>query len=179
MSVTEGIIANTTDVHTYSTICCFVAGTLVMTDQGAVAIEQLNECIHTIRNKPIVGITRNITPDKFLICIEKGSLYLNTPSEDTIMTTSHKVLYRGCLTNAGDLKLPGVKHVQYHKETLYNVLMESYNIMSVNNMVVETLHPDNLLAKLYRASKTRSLEERNSLVNEQTIEYIRAVALKA
>jgi hypothetical protein len=60
--------------------------------------------------------------------------------------------------------------------------MESYNIMSVNNMVVETLHPDNLLAKLHRASKARSLEEHNSLVdavNEKTIEYIRTVSLKA
>ena len=34
-------------------------------------------------------------------------------------------------------------------DQLYNVLMEEYNIMLVNNMEVETLHPDNPIAKLY------------------------------
>ena len=32
-------------------------------------------------------------------------------------------------------------------DQLYNVLMEEYNIMLVNNMEVETLHPDNPVAK--------------------------------
>ena len=39
--------------------------------------------------------------------------------------------------------------IKNNMEKLYNVLMEEYNIMLVNNMEVETLHPDNPIAKLY------------------------------
>jgi hypothetical protein len=43
----------------------------------------------------------------------------------------------------------GVRKVKYNQEMLYNILMEDYNIINVNNLMCETLHPNNLIAKLY------------------------------
>ena len=43
-----------------------------------------------------------------------------------------------------------VKRVNYTGELLYNVLLENYGVMSVNNLICETLHPNNLIAKIYR-----------------------------
>ncbi len=157
---------------------CLVAGTKVLTDQGYVAIEHIIEGVNTINKKPVVGITRNVTPERFLIRIAKGALGQNVPSEDTVMTSKHKVLHLGKLVEAGTLVLPGVSRVVYNGSTLYNVLQDQYGIMFVNNMIVETLHPDNLLAKIYRETKGKSLEEYNALidaVNARTINYLQSV----
>jgi hypothetical protein len=37
----------------------------------------------------------------------------------------------------------------YDNKILYNILMENYNTMTVNNMIVDTLHPKNIVAQLY------------------------------
>jgi hypothetical protein len=37
---------------------------------------------------------------------------------------------------------------------MFNVLLDTYEVMYVNNMLCETLHPDNIIAKLY-GIKTR------------------------
>ena len=46
----------------------------------------------------------------------------------------------------------GVKKVKYNGEVLYNILMENYSLVSVNNLVCETLHPENIIAKLYTSN---------------------------
>jgi hypothetical protein len=153
---------------------CFVAGTKIKTDQGIINIEKMNEFC-SVNGKPVVAITRNVTPDKYLICIEKDALYPNMPSEDTVLSYNHKVLYKGTLVAAGLLRAPGVKRVPYKKEVLYNVLLDNYAIMSANNMIVETLHPDNILAKMYREMKGKSLAFCNELVeavNKRTVAYL-------
>ena len=43
-----------------------------------------------------------------------------------------------------------VYKVNYTGEILYNVLMEGHEKINVNNIVCETLHPKNIIAKLYR-----------------------------
>jgi hypothetical protein len=131
---------------------CFPAGTPIKTDQGIFPIEKLKPSRHTINQRAIKHITKTVTQDTHLICFEKNALGPNIPSEKTIMTKDHKVLYEGLsyipayqfLTRSNK-----VKKVPYNGEILYNVLMKNYGTMQVNNLICETLHPDNVIAKLY------------------------------
>ena len=42
-----------------------------------------------------------------------------------------------------------VTKIKYNKSILYNILLDKHSVIHVNNMVCETLHPDNIIAKLY------------------------------
>jgi len=54
-------------------------------------------------------------------------------------------------------KYTGVKKVKYEGEVLYNVLLENHDKMIVNNLICETLHPQNEVAQLYNVlNKTKS-----------------------
>ena len=75
---------------------------------------------------------------------------MNIPSQRTIMTPGHEVLYKGKLVQAKHLlgRLEGVHAIPYNgKDILYNVVKEKHGLMRVNNMVLETLHPENKVAK--------------------------------
>jgi hypothetical protein len=130
---------------------CFPAGTPIQTDQGIIAIEKINPAIHTIRKKPIVDITKTITADKYLVRFKKNALGLNYPTNNTLMSKEHKVYYQGKMCEAKTFldKFENVVKVKYTGEILYNVLMEDYSKIRVNNLMCETLHPDNIIAKLY------------------------------
>ena len=67
------------------------------------------------------------------------------------MTKEHKLYYQGKMREANDFlgKFEKVVKVKYTGEILYNVLMEEYSQMRVNNLICETLHPSNVIAKLY------------------------------
>jgi hypothetical protein len=54
--------------------------------------------------------------------------------------------------------------VKYTGEVLYNVLLPTHSRMSVNGLVCETLHPENIIAKLY--TKKYSEAERNAMIRE-------------
>jgi hypothetical protein len=129
---------------------CLVAGTPIVTDQGIVRIEQIDTTKHTIGNKRIVAVTKTITPEKHLVVFEKDSIAINCPSQRTIMTPGHEVLYKGKLVQSKHFvgRLDGVHTIPYNgKDILYNVLLEQHGLMKVNNMVLETLHPSNKVAK--------------------------------
>ena len=131
---------------------CFPSKTPIQTDQGIIAIEKINPSIHTINNKKIVHITKTISKDEYLVCFKKDSLGPNYPSADTTMSKEHKVYYAGKMTEAGEL-MDGIK-VEYNGEILYNILMEEYSQIVVNNLICETLHPDNIVSKMYMGKKT-------------------------
>ena len=59
-------------------------------------------------------------------------------------------------------KIKGVTKHPYHKEILYNVLLEEYSVINVNNLTAETLHPKNIVAKLY--NPLLSLADKDTLV---------------
>ena len=127
-----------------------MAGTPIVTDQGIVRIEQIDTTKHTIGNKRIVAVTKTITPEKHLVVFEKDSIAINCPSQRTIMTPGHEVLYKGKLVQSKHFvgRLDGVHTIPYNgKDILYNVLLEQHGLMKVNNMVLETLHPSNKVAK--------------------------------
>jgi len=127
---------------------CFLSGTPVVTDQGQIAIDRINPSVHTIRYKKIVAITQTVTDDSCLIQLDKHVIANNVPSHDTIISRFHKVLYKGQMICAKDV--PSAKKIAYEGQLLYNVLLEDYEKMVVNNLIVDTLHPRNRLAILSR-----------------------------
>jgi hypothetical protein len=143
----NGFLAKYTTNHNEP--ICLVSGTPILTDQGIVAIEKIDTAVHTISGKRIVAVTKAITPEKNLICFEPHSVAINCPTKRTIMTPGHEVLYKGKLVQAKHFvgKLNGVHTVPYDGKVVYNVLLQQHGVMSVNNMVVETLHPQNKVAK--------------------------------
>jgi len=94
---------------------CFVAGTPVNTDQGAIAIDKLDVSKHTIRGKPIVAVTKTIADEKHLVRIRKDALAKNVPSQDTLTTQNHTFFYNGNMVKANKLvsQLDNVGLVKY------------------------------------------------------------------
>jgi hypothetical protein len=152
---------------------CFIAGTPITCNQGNIPIEKINPDIHTICNKKIVGITKTITQDKYLVCFEKDALGTNFPSQKTIISKTHSILYRGNMRQSKQFVgiNDKVYKIKYRKEVLYNVLMEKHDKMLVNNLICETLHPENGMAKLYRKLQKLNPEEQNDLINNYN-EYV-------
>lgn len=130
---------------------CFPAGTFVLTDQGEVAIQNINKKVHTINGQEIVAVTETISPDPYLICIEKHSLGPQVPNRRTLISKEHKVMCDHKMVSAEYLAeyIPTIHKVCYGREKLYNVLLREHSTMHVHNLKVETLHPENVLAKLY------------------------------
>ena len=137
---------------------CFPAGTPIQTDQGVTAIDQLVPGEHTLRGKSIIAITQTRPLQKHIICFEKDSIGKNVPSQQTLCSKEHKVLYRGEMIKARDLAdmCKNVKKIAYNGETLYNVLLEKHSKMLVNNMICETLHPENITAKFAKKSSNKT-----------------------
>jgi hypothetical protein len=147
---------------------CFPAGTLITTDQEIIAIEKIIPEVHTIDDKKITAITKTISSNDFLVCFEKHALGNNIPSRKTIMTHIHEVFYNGKMRKAIDFidTYENVYKVKYRGEILYNVLMEKHDKMEVNNMICETLNPQNRIASLYSLIKNLSPEEQRRICKE-------------
>jgi len=141
---------------------CFPAKTPITTDQGNIPIEKIDPKIHTINDKPILAITQTISQDNYLVCFEKNALGLNCPNEKTIMSRDHKIYYNGKMIEACKFigYVENVSKIEYTGDILYNVLMEDYDKMQVNNLVCETLHPENTIAKLYRSNLTEECKNK-------------------
>jgi hypothetical protein len=147
----------TTYYHSYEIFpyapICFVAGKEIQTDQGTIFIENINPKINTINNKKIVALTQTISPEKYLVCIEKNALGNNIPSKQTFVSRSHKIYYQSQMFKTFELldikELKGITLVKYKKQPLYNVLLKKYYKMIANNMKVETLNPTSPVALLY------------------------------
>ena len=137
---------------------CFPAGTPVLTDQGIVPIEKICPDIHTIYKKKIIAVTQTITNENSLVCIEKNALQKRVPNKKTIISRCHSIFYNGKMVQARELvkKVENVRIVKYNNELLYNILMEKHEKMIVNNMMVETLDPENIIAKLYSNNYSQS-----------------------
>lgn len=164
-----------TVTETSNTPICFPAGTLVLTDQGEIAIDKLNVKKHTISGKKIVAITQTIPMDKYLICIEKNSISHNVPNRRTIISKNHKVMVDKKLMECENLVqyVPTIYKIPYNKNILYNVLLDHYSVMSINNLVVETLHPNNMIAKIYtgnysQVQKNRLIHSLNKYTKRHT-----------
>ena len=58
-----------------------------------------------------------------------------------------------------------VHFVDYNGETLYNVLLKKHDKMMVNNLICETLHPKNIMAKI---STMKDGQQKNKVIQELT-----------
>jgi uncharacterized repeat protein (TIGR03803 family) len=148
---------------------CFPAGTPISCDQGNIPIDKINPLKHTVNNQTITAITRTISQDKYLVCFEQHALAHNCPSQTTVMSKNHKILYRGKMTEAYQFLRHSkqVRKVKYNREILYNVLMEKHDSIGVNNLVCETLHPNNIVARLHNSRlKQKEKNEIIRLMNE-------------
>lgn len=157
-SLTENIyitLIPTADPQTPISNVCFPKNTLITTDQGNVMIEDIDTSIHTIDNKPIVAITKTASQYNYLIEFDKDSLGMNCPSEKTVVSRNHKIQYKGQMIPAHKFlgRFEGINKVEYDGEPLYNILMERHETFTVNNMRCESLHPENIIAKIYKSSQ--------------------------
>ena len=101
-----------------------------------IPIEKLKSHIHTIRGKSIVAITETRLLKKHIVSIEKDALVKNVPSQTTHISRSHKLFFKGRMIKAEDLVdvCEHVHFIPYNRETLYNVLLEEYDKMIINNL---------------------------------------------
>ena len=129
---------------------CFPSGTPILTDQGVLSIESLTKQ-NSIRGVSIVRVTRS-TGHKSVVHLPRNSLYKNVPSQDTCCSLEHRIFYNGRMTKARDLvsKCESVTKERHDGAPLFNVLLPSHSKMVVNNLVAETLHPQNAAARASR-----------------------------
>jgi hypothetical protein len=164
-----GNVSGSVSVYEYSdgiirSPTCFPAGTLVLTDQGEISIENIDCNTNTIRGKKIIAITKTVTIEDKIVCIEKDALSQNVPSRKMCISRNHKLLFNKEMIEAKNLigEVEGIYYKKYNGEILYNVLMETHNKMRINNVVVETLDPNNIVAKLHDGSLNS--KDRNTII---------------
>ena len=134
-----------------STIC-FDKDCKVLTNYGYVKLCEVDIHKHTINDNKIVAVTKTIYHGYELIIMKKNSLGPRTPNKDTIMTKEHCILFKGKLIPAN--KFVGrYTTIKYDKRYVYNILLEEWSTMKVNNMNVETLNPKNITAQLYQTKE--------------------------
>jgi len=138
---------------------CFPGGTPIQTDQGIVPIDLIDTKLHTIHGQSILHITKTVTLDKYLISINQSAVGRNLPNKKTIMSKDHQIEFQGQLVPAYRfLEMSReVKKIKYTGEVLYNVLLAKPGLMTVNGLRCETLHPSNLIAKLYTSQCSNQL----------------------
>jgi len=114
---------------------CFLGDTLISTDQGDIAIMNLSS-FNTIRGKSILEITKTTTLDKELVHFESNSIGNHNA---TTLSKTHLVYYQGTFQQASELTaLPNVYYVPYQGELLYNIIMETHDIIIANQMICES-----------------------------------------
>lgn len=151
---------------------CFRHDTPVNTDQGIIPINKITHN-NTIRGKRVKHITETVSKHKYLIKVDKNALYNNVPSIDTVMSKEHKIMYNGKMIQIKNLIfLNGVNYIENNGETLYNVLLENHDVMLVNNMIAETLHPDNLISQIYRDTENMNNKDKSSYFKEINRQFI-------
>ena len=116
-----------------------------------ITIEKIDILKHTINGESILYITQTVTLDKYLISFGKSSLGRNIPNQTTVMSKDHQIEFESRLVPAYRFLdfSSDVKKVKYSGEILYNILLDTHGRVNVNGLMCETLHPENIIAKLY------------------------------
>lgn len=150
---------------------CFPGNTPIATDQGMIPIKKIDIKVHTINGRPIVAITKTKSDSDYLVCFEKDCLGQYYPYHNTTMSKDHTVFCGGKMIRAEAFlgKVEGVKKVKYQGQVLYNILLEEAYAVKVNNLICETLHPDNLIAKLYTSNMSEQYKESLVVVMNESI----------
>ena len=139
------LIQNENESTNTSANPCFLEGTPVLTDQGELSIEQITS-ENTIGNQKVVKITKIMNKDNYMILIKKDAFSQNVPSQDTYIGKNHGIYIDDKLVYANKLLLlknSGITKEEIGHTYIYNVLLPTHSKMLVNNMIVETLDPNN------------------------------------
>ena len=149
-SVIIDVYVMTSTAITSNILICFPKGTPVVTNQGEILIENIIPGVHTIRGKNITAITCTHPNTDHIVLIKKNALGKNIPCIPTRISNHHRVFYKGKMVKASDLVkiCEGVIKSPYNGEALYNVVMKKHDKMMVNNLICETLHPNNAMARI-------------------------------
>lgn len=120
---------------------CFLGTTKVKTDQGLVSFNKLTKH-NTIGNQKIKKVTEMYNSDDNLIFVKKHAFGKNIPNKNTYIGRNHGIYIDGKLVRARNLinKKNVQQHLRHTNDMIYNVLLEKYSIMYVNNMPCETLN---------------------------------------
>jgi hypothetical protein len=156
---------------------CFIGTTQITTDQGDLEIQNIEAGKNTIRGKKIVAITKTSYPFESLIKIEKNAIRKNVPKEAVVLSGDHKIFVKGLgWIKASDLgeklgkgkEKEKTREVKYQGEVMYNILMEKHEVVSASNLKVETLHPKNIIARIYKNFnyENLSLEKKCKLIEK-------------
>lgn len=135
---------------------CFIGSTLVDTDQGSVRIDELKPGYHTFNRQKLLGVSETICSDTEIVQILPHALGENYPSQKTVMSRLHHLLWKGKVYRAEQLLTEeGVTLIPSGHQVLYNVLLDTHRLIDVQGMKVETLSPRNYIAQKI-LSKTHS-----------------------
>jgi hypothetical protein len=143
---------------------CLTGDTIIKTDQGYKKIENVDINVDTIESKKIKVVTKTLSFEKYIICIEKDALSKNIPNKNTYITKDHNILYKDKMIPAKELigKIERVYEIKYENQILYNILMDNIYTYKANNITVETLDPNGIFAKLY--TKNYSSDELDKIL---------------
>jgi uncharacterized protein YjbI with pentapeptide repeats len=126
-------------------VICFGPTEMVETDQGMIPIQEIHASKHTIRGEPVTQKTNIRCLDDKVILIEKDALGKDYPTKDTIVSLNHQIFLDNKYVRARHIKRDGVHRIDSNNRELYNIMLPKYTHMKVNNMIVETLHPNRRL----------------------------------
>ena len=133
-------------------VVCFRKHSIVECDQGPVEIQDIDRTYHTIQNRPIVSVTRSRNLEGKILYIPKDTFKKNYPNRDTYVSYLHKIKHGGVYTRAIDLYslYPDQIEIMNYQGDLYNILLGGHHSVCINGLTVETLYPNDDVAKLYR-----------------------------
>ena len=119
---------------------CFLKGTPILTDQGEISIENITTG-NTIRGIKVIGVIKTLNKRNHVIKIKQNAISIGIPSIDTYISDLHGIFVNNLLIRAENLiNNDSITQEQVNDRTLYNVILETWSYMYVNNMKVETFN---------------------------------------
>jgi len=140
-------------------VICLLEGTLILTDQGEIPIENIT-CNNTIFNKKIVYVTKALSSEN-IVLMQKDCLGDNIPSKDTYITDTHEISINYKFYFIKQLiNNNTIKYVNIGVHRIYNIMLCEFNKMNVYNLILGTMtfsEKNGTFNKLYE----------NALLNKQ------------
>ena len=138
---------------------CFYAGSMVKTDKGYKAIEEIDVKKDRIDGKEIMIWTKTKNIEDEIIVMKEGSLSEGVPNRETRITEQHKIYNEGEWEEARSLeeRNENIYRERYDGSYVYNIGLKEHGEMEVNGMIVETLNP---LSRISRRMILRKKERK-------------------
>lgn len=153
-------LLQTDDPVTPENLVCFGEGSMVLTPNGEIPIQNLKEGdfvydenlnIHTVEfiAKRTVFPSKTLNKYSIPILIKKDELGENVPHIDTIVSSAHLIKHNNQMVAASTLG----SELEFNSPiTYYNVKVSNYSTMIVNGLIAETLDTSNdskIYSKVY------------------------------